>query len=126
MEIPNYEQIVSKAAKGMDVVKPNWYKQINREELDIVNCTRCIFGQIFGDFLVGIRLFKESLKLPDFEYNKNFHQAFIGRPPQEFWLAEIDSRLEADRAKSADAFIARTTEIINQPKEAEYAEGHSL
>ena len=121
MENPNYEQVVKEAAKGMDTVKPGWYREIDRERLSISDCTRCVFAQIFGDYMDGILVFRRGLLLSEGEYYSRLAGAFVGRGRTSFWLREIDARLEADKSRpresdnSADAFIARTNEIINQP-----------
>lgn len=48
MENPNFEQRVKDAAKGMDTVKPGWYKYVDRASLNVCNGNRCIFAQGSG------------------------------------------------------------------------------
>lgn len=128
MESPDYEQVVKEAAKYLDGTEPGWHKKIDRETLDIGLSCGCIMGQLHGSFGQGMRKHFPHKKDPDMwdsdsPYKFAFGDAF-DLDNQDYdsltklWLHEISARLEADKrqaAKSADAFIARTTEIINQP-----------
>lgn len=119
MENLNYEQVVKEAAKWLDGVEPGWHKKIDRETLQLASCSACVLGQLYGDFDIADNKFIKSEE----EYDKGHWKAFcpdhIGgvNLANKLWLAEISARLEADKAKSADAFIAKTNEIINQPVE---------
>jgi hypothetical protein len=37
-------------AEFLDREQPGWASHINLEELDLSSCTRCVLGQLFGDF----------------------------------------------------------------------------
>lgn len=123
MENPNYEQIVSEAAKWLDGAETGWWKKINRVTLRISGCTKCIMGQLYGDYAVGMRKHfptNHSGWDPHHPLGPAFGDGHVDLSDDVLmetlkflWLAEIDARLEADKAKSADAFIARTNEIIN-------------
>ena len=128
MENPNYEQIVSEAAKWLDGVEPGWYKKIDRKILNLSTYSDCIYGQLRGGYVEGLRYYKHFDELgawKHFEaFTKTTFSAAVFRSHCEsltpHWLAEISARLEADKrqaAKSAEAFIARTNEIINQSVE---------
>mgnify|MGYP001393632181 CR=1 FL=1 len=135
MENPNYAEIVSDAAKYLDGTEPGWHKKIDRATLRISGCTRCIMGQLYGDYAVGMRKHfptNHSGWDPHHPLGPAFGDGHVDLSDDVLmetlrflWLHEINARLEADlspvvstkgdKAKSADAFIARTNEIINQP-----------
>lgn len=127
MENPNYEQIVSEAAKWLDKHEPGWHEKINQETLKITGCTKCIMGQLYGDYAVGMRKHfpKNSGWDPYHPLGPAFGDGFANlgdvvlmKRLKSLWLAEINSRLEADKRQEqseADKFLERTTEIINLP-----------
>ena len=128
MENLNFEQRVKDAAKGMDIIKPDWYKHVDRAILDVRDGNRCIFAQVFGGLMVGLHTFRRGLQITPSEYYDRFMGVFASARATPLWLAEINLRLEADLSpevstkgdtqSDADKFLERTHEIINQPKEA--------
>jgi len=44
---------VSAGATLLDKRFPGWYKHINLQRLDILNCDRCILGQLYGNYSYG-------------------------------------------------------------------------
>ena len=126
MNNPNYEQVIKEAAKMLDKHDPGWHREINGAKLDIEDCFSCIFGQRYGVYSTGMKKYNlvpsEGIGLAfsacNMEGKVQWGDDTVMVLKTQLWLAEINSRLEADARqadKSADAFIARTNEIINLP-----------
>ena len=69
-----------KGAKYMDVVRPEWYKEVSPDTLEMSNASVCILGQTFSDYWEAL----ERLDITDemavslgfiaagrFDYNKS-------------------------------------------------------
>lgn len=54
-------QAVARAAQHLDYIKPNWAHSIKMWRLDLSSCRYCILGQIYGDFLTGLRSYHNTL-----------------------------------------------------------------
>lgn len=42
-------------AEWLDEKRPGWWQSIDLDRLDISDCDRCVLGQVFGGFLVGVQ-----------------------------------------------------------------------
>lgn len=78
---------VANGAKMLDLRSPGWHKKINREELDMGSCSRCIIGQITGNY------FDKNTVGFD-QYNDGYRYGFIedGFGLRELWIKEIEAR----------------------------------
>lgn len=56
---------VQAGAELLDRVHPGWFEKINVETLDLVECDRCVLGQLYGHFRKGV----EAVGLPVTLYN---------------------------------------------------------
>ena len=45
-----FKKQIKKGMKFLDEKVPGWEHRIDLDELDIANCTRCMLGQLFGDY----------------------------------------------------------------------------
>lgn len=78
-------EYVHNGTKLLDHVMPNWHKRINIETLDLGNRQFCILGQLYGDYLLGLR----ALGLSNGCFN-----GFCNVQHKDFWLVEIRRRNE--------------------------------
>jgi hypothetical protein len=113
------ESAVQKAAANMDEFRPGWYKEIDKEALDIFRPNRCILAQTIGSYSLGMDLYLQQFVPKGVDRDDpEYHQyccAFAISPAKPFWIAEIDARLEADKKAATGRFLAKTYEIINLP-----------
>lgn len=61
MEIMEYNHhvltvAVNRGAQFLDEREPYWFKRIE-SELQMINCTKCILGQVFGDYYDAVESF---------------------------------------------------------------------
>ena len=90
-----YPKSISEAAKILDIAKPEWAKQINLDELDMVDCTYCVLGHLFLDYDLGITSlfgFKDGANGPEGNYIYT-DKIFGGYSCRQSWVEEIKSRL---------------------------------
>ncbi len=98
---------VKGGAIRMDDAKPDWYRTINKDTLDIESDTNCIGGQCFGSF----GMMQKAMNMTDEEAEElgfnilavNLVANFVyGLRDMGFqrlrdeWIAEIDERLQFD------------------------------
>jgi hypothetical protein len=50
-------QRVAEGAAFLDVRDPEWIGKVDLERLDLGSCTRCILGQLAGDYEDGVEMF---------------------------------------------------------------------
>lgn len=50
-----YETNAPMGADLLDRVRPGWADKIDVETLDLSSCTRCVLGQMYGDYDIGLR-----------------------------------------------------------------------
>ena len=81
-----YPESISDAARWLDIVKPNWYENINFEELDMNNNDWCILGQSGVGFDEAMKMFSH---VPE-HYLRN--EIFGYRGNVQKWKGEVDSR----------------------------------
>jgi hypothetical protein len=48
---------VAQGAAFLDRVRPGWADLINVDTLQMVQCYRCVLGQIYGDYCAGVAAF---------------------------------------------------------------------
>ena len=48
-----FESVVKNGATLLDASVPGWYKKIDLDRLDIQHASKCIIGQVFGDYWDG-------------------------------------------------------------------------
>jgi hypothetical protein len=69
----------------LDVTVPRWRRVVDPVRLDMTSSTRCVLGQVFGDYLAGRQALVEltgSRSTPGL-------RAFLGSFPVEPWRAEL-------------------------------------
>jgi hypothetical protein len=92
--------LARRAAERLDVVRPGWYRRVDRLTLNMASLYNCVLGQVFGSYVAGVKLlFGARLFEPEL-------LAFNGGFPVELWLAEVDARLAADRDRDRDLALA--------------------
>lgn len=55
------EKCVERGVKFLNGVKPGWFEEIDLETLDLARGSRCVLGQLYGDFHDGVRLFTKRV-----------------------------------------------------------------
>jgi hypothetical protein len=91
MALFKYPQSISEAAADLDKVIPNWEEKISLESLNMLNCTKCILGQLFGHYDDGMnQLFEEDQYTLEELYKDNI---FGCDADIEDWKREIEARL---------------------------------
>ena len=50
MNIPKAKKRIEAGIAYLNVVKPDWLKKIDLEELDLADGNTCVIGEVFGDF----------------------------------------------------------------------------
>lgn len=89
---------VARGATLLDEKRPGWAGQVSKDRLAMVSCTKCVLGQIYGDFGLGL----SALDL----WGRSVGFGFSALDPSDYisladlWRAEIARRLAAgeDRA----------------------------
>lgn len=57
----NTEQVVANSAAAMDVIRPDWYNEVDLALFSISSSSRCIIGQTFGNYYTEIYKEREAL-----------------------------------------------------------------
>lgn len=81
-----WPETIKEAAEVLDKAKPGWAKLININTLNMQSHTKCILGQLYGDYIIG----KQKL------FGLNPEPAWQGTPInniRETWISEINIRL---------------------------------
>lgn len=92
-------------AKYLDGIIPDWYRYIKVEELDFIDPTHCMCGQLRSAGKMSKETFSENYvsKKKGFlpSYNSQFVVESLGNKMlKNAWKAEIEQRLEADKKKN--------------------------
>lgn len=58
--------VVQRGAALLDELRPGWYLQIDLEMLNVCMYNRCILGQLFGNYHIGLRVLITSRKITSF------------------------------------------------------------
>lgn len=88
-------------AELLDTAVPGWHRVVHVATLDLGDPHRCVLGQLFGDYMSGVR----ALRIPIIEDVTLGFDMRIEEPAERIaaltqaWLAEINSRRAADRAE---------------------------
>lgn len=115
------EAFVRTAATALDAVRPGWFRSVDVTDLQMMSCTRCILGQVFGGWSEG--LVALGMKEPNGELDADrlvntYGESFSGGKLAPLWVHEIAVRLFPDlcsqeahaQAGTVDA-VARTPEV---------------
>lgn len=73
---------IPEAAKHLDNVYPNWWKEIDLEKLNMKRDYDCILGQLYGEYQKGCQFLGCG----------NMTTAFNCYAKKEDWIAEINAR----------------------------------
>lgn len=71
------------AVRRLDRVKPRWRERVDPSRLDMMCADRCVLGQVFGDYGLGMTALERTL-LPDV-HDRAFGADFPAAP----WLVEL-------------------------------------
>jgi hypothetical protein len=71
------------AVRRLNHVVPRWRERVDPDRLDMMCADRCVLGQVFGDYGVGLTVLGQAL-LPDL-HDRAFGADFPAAP----WLAEL-------------------------------------
>lgn len=82
---------VEDAAKLLDKIRPSWYKEIVKDNLDMELNHRCILGQLYGLYSTGIRKLFPNLICSGVLNASVFGFENAKRLRKE-WIMEIDKR----------------------------------
>lgn len=55
-----YQKVVDAGVALLDKKKPTWRKQINPEILDMSRFNRCILGQLYGEYAIGLMMMENK------------------------------------------------------------------
>jgi hypothetical protein len=76
---------IRSAARRLDAALPaGWRDRVDRAALDLTDGRRCVLGQLYGDYLVGVTTLYAGNVWPADAV------AFTGCVPRDLWLAELD------------------------------------
>lgn len=53
---------VMRGVEALDTVSPEWWTHINLWTLNLKNCRLCVLGQLYGNYMNGLRLFTAALE----------------------------------------------------------------
>ncbi len=85
-----YPNTIEEAANILDKAKPHWYRNVDLNELDMDNASRCILGQVYRDYNIG---FKKLFGLNPYDEDYFDDKIFGAEAPISVWEAMINSRL---------------------------------
>lgn len=93
------EYLVRKASESLDDIKPDWYKDIDLDTIDMGDCNECLLGQLFGGYTDGIRTMIGSVN----PYQRqDILRAFNSDIPKELWKFEVEARRNVEKWKEED------------------------
>ncbi len=98
---------VKAGAALLDRKRPGWANKVVAGTLDMSECDRCVLGQIFGDFELGLR--KTGSLRGDARIDLGFTPDYLDNSRAQtleedehelttLWLAEVDARLRSKEA----------------------------
>lgn len=76
---------VEKGAQLLDQKKPGWYLKIDIARLEMETCRRCVLGQLYGEYDVGLA----HLHLPYNDYDPGLQFGFSLLDPTDSHIASI-------------------------------------
>jgi hypothetical protein len=115
MDIANLEKYVKAGAKLLDSHRPDWFKHIDLETLDMKDVRKCVLGQVYGGFDYGCQRlgFSKLGQLEGYHYEVlngfnlyhgwDFKDDDLWHEFTTFWVVQI-------RKRNGDAFYARQPE----------------
>ena len=95
---------VAAGSRWLDEHVPGWEQRIDLETLDVTNCTMCVLGQVYGDFIDGLKAAGKHWSQAnspcdaDWPFRNGFavgntEQGWMGREELNAeWRAEIERR----------------------------------
>lgn len=116
-----YEKQVTSGAQWLDKIKPNWYKSISLDEINLNDYGKCALGCTFGNRI-------STLLQQDYNFAES-HGFMTGKDGQTeegkaaykiltgAWVREILQRRAAAREMRTALRLARTTEVKPEVKE---------
>lgn len=94
---------VDAGARLLDEKRPGWHREIAMDVIAMKDCDKCILGQVYGGFEIGLaELFGDADGWESEDIDHGFNAGSIFKMTQEFdsladlWRAEIRKRLEAE------------------------------
>jgi hypothetical protein len=113
-EVVEVSKEVRRGAALLDEERPNWFEEIDLDELKMANCNHCILGQIYGEYDAGIEVLSgegiEEIYGPDQGFDREYH--LISTKTERFqsyeslqaqWTAVINHRLNEGGTKNGNA-----------------------
>jgi hypothetical protein len=91
---------VARGARLLDQKRPDWYRDINIDTLDMGVCYDCILGQLYRDYGNGVHAVLAITDEPA-NYGFSIHREY-GEPPAsekewkllaDVWIKEIQNRI---------------------------------
>lgn len=82
MAVVSYEDFQSRVNRGaalLDAEFPGWFERIDTDSLDIATCSRCVLGQVYGDYLMGVLKVLPSEDTDDAYWNRVAEYGFTLR-----------------------------------------------
>lgn len=64
------EEQVKRGARLLDAVEPDWYLKVLMSELDLASCFKCVLGQLYKTFGIGIRKLFDGSVVDDGAYER--------------------------------------------------------
>jgi len=95
------EEIVEEFARKLDELTPHWWKKINMNRLDMLDCYNCILGQIYVIYHEGYERLRREISLDNNPFDPLDFTNFIDTGNQKkdslrlkkLWIQEILKRI---------------------------------
>lgn len=85
-----YPDSIEEAARLLDIVKPDWYKQVNILKLSMMDGTKCVLGQLYGQWWKGMHSLFGSTRPGD---NYRASDTIFGNMANPIsWVKQIEDR----------------------------------
>lgn len=76
-KVKRYKARISKGVKWLNATKPNWFKKINVDSLDLGDSTSCILGQAFDSYWYKVRQAGEAMEDDKMEADEAHEHGFV-------------------------------------------------
>lgn len=78
------------AACALDRYRPDWYRRLDLDRLDLASTRRCVLGQVYGDYGSG---WDAVVPRAAAEGHGRVSLGFSAFAPRDVWVAEVWRRL---------------------------------
>jgi hypothetical protein len=94
-------QRVHRGALLLDSLAPDWAARVDVNEIRMADCSRCVLGQLFGNYVVALikfwngtgRVAVDQASSHGFAFEWGFLESAEDEALTDAWIAEIEQRL---------------------------------